>query len=240
MNTDKIIKDTDVIILCGGLGKRLRDIVRNRPKPMLEINGRPFLDILIEYVSGFGFKRFILCAGYKGAVVEEYYKSKKWSGIELLISKEKTPLGTGGAIKNAQRLINTSIFLVMNGDSFCRIELDKFYNFHINKRPLASIALTKVTGSKDYGSIMLDDSQRIISFKEKAEADGESTINAGLYIFDKEALDLMPPNKNFSLEYDFFPDNIDKGLYGYMTKGLFIDIGTPERHKKATDVLRGL
>ena len=95
-----VIQDIDVVVLCGGLGERLRGVLGNYPKPMVEINGSPFLDILIHYVAGYGFTRFILCTGYRSDLIKRYYKDKR-TGFTVLISNEERPLGTAGAIKNA-------------------------------------------------------------------------------------------------------------------------------------------
>jgi len=227
----------DVVILCGGMGTRLKAIVDDKPKPMAEIDKRPFIDVLIEHVSTFGFHRFILCAGYKAESIQEYYKSKK-SRVEILTIKEKELLGTGGAVKNAEALIQSSPFLVLNGDSFLDIDLCKFIDFHIAKKALLSIALIGAKDTKDYGLIEIDSSNRIVRFSEKEKTDQNSLINAGIYLFNKEVLSLMPGNKKFSLEYDFFPKIVGRKFYGYLANGFFIDIGTPERYMQAKQLLK--
>ncbi|MGA2916345.1 MAG: nucleotidyltransferase family protein [Sedimentisphaerales bacterium] len=227
----------DVVILCGGMGTRLRTVVDDKPKPMAEIDKRPFIDILIGYVSAFGFQRFILCAGYKAESIQEYYKSKKY-GVEILISKEQELLGTGGAVKNARFLIGSNPFLVLNGDSFLDVDLCEFVEFHLGKKALLSIALINTRDAKSYGSIEIDSSGRIVEFCEKKEESRESLINAGIYLFNREVLSLMPGGRKFSLEYDFFPKIVNKEIYGYLTDGIFIDIGTPERYTKAKQLLK--
>jgi NDP-sugar pyrophosphorylase family protein len=227
----------DVVVLCGGLGKRIRSITNDRPKPMLEIDNQPFLDILINYVSGSGFRRFILCLGYLGNFIKQHYQDKR-NNLEILFSEEKEFLGTGGAIKNAEALIETSPFLVLNGDSFCQVDLRKFIKFHRSKEALVSIAVAKVENGYDYGVITLNGSQRIYKFSEKFKSNKNNFINAGVYLFQKESLLLMPANKKFSLERDFFPKLVDKEFYGYIIQGTFIDIGTPERYKNAKKLLK--
>jgi D-glycero-alpha-D-manno-heptose 1-phosphate guanylyltransferase len=229
----------DVIILCGGMGTRLKAVVDDKPKPMAEIDKRPFIDILIEHISAFGFKRFILCAGYKAEKIQEYYKSKK-SRVEILTIKEKELLGTGGAVKNSEALIQSSPFLVLNGDSFLDIDLCKFIDFHITKKALLSVVLIGAKDPKDYGLIEVDSSNRIVRFSEKEKAGQNSLINAGIYLVNKEILSLMPNDKKFSLEYDFFPNIVGREFYGYSANGLFIDIGTPERYMQAKQLLKDL
>jgi len=227
----------DVVILCGGMGTRLKTVVDGKPKPMAEIDNRPFIDILIGYISTFGFQRFILCTGYKAESIQEYYKSKKCE-VEILIIKEQELLGTGGAVKNVQPLIGSNPFLVLNGDSFLDMDLCKFVEFHLEKKALLSIALINTKDAKSYGSIEVDNSGRITEFCEKKEKNQESIINAGIYLFNREIFSLMPSARKFSLEYDFFPKIVNREIYGYLTKGLFIDIGTPERYAKAKQLLK--
>lgn len=227
-------KEIDVVILCGGMGKRLRDIINDRPKPMAEINGRPFLDILIDYLVSYGFKRFILCIGYMGDKIKQYYQ-RRASSLTILFSEEREPLGTGGAIKNAESLIQSNPFMVMNGDSFCQVDLGKFINFHISKGASLSIVLANLMMIKDGGVITLGDSQRIIGFDEKVRAEDNSLINAGIYLLETDVLSMIPAHKNYSLEYDLFPRMINKEFYGYINHEILRDIGTPEGYKKANE-----
>jgi|SRR3989338_2335079 len=221
----------DVIILCGGLGKRLRKVINDRPKPMAAINKRPFLDILIAYLRNFGFRYFILSIGYKAENIKEYYNKKKTLNIRF--SEEKTPLGTGGAFKMAQAFIRSNSFLVMNGDSFCNVNLNKFLKFHIQKNALASIVLVKDRQNKDCGRVKVLSSNQIAFFKEKTESTNDSLVNVGIYMFKKDIFSLMPKDKKFSLEYDFFPKITKERFLGYLTNSILLDIGTPEGLKRA-------
>lgn len=230
-------ENIDVVILCGGLGTRLRMIVHDRPKPMAKINHHPFLDILVEYLSRYGCKRFILCTGYKGDFVRKYYENKEYP-ISLLFSEEREPLGTAGAIKNAESLIQSNVFLVMNGDSFCKVTIHNFLEFHTSKESFASIALIPADISNDCGRVIISDTHQIVSFHEKV-VDAVGFVNAGIYIFDKEVLSLIPAGKTYSLEYDLFPTLIQqKNMYGFVEKQQLIDIGIPERYELAQKVFR--
>jgi len=220
--------EIDVVILCGGLGTRLRGIINDRPKVMAEINGRPFLDILIGYIKNYKFKRYILCVGYMRDIIKEYYEKKK-NEMTILFSEEREPLGTAGAIKNAEKLIQSEVFLVLNGDSICKIDLNDFLRFHNSKRALLSIVLTTIENPTDYGVIKLDKNQKILGFSEKTIACGISLVNAGIYFMNRAVLGDIPSGQKFSLEYDLFPKILDKGIYGYVTDKRLIDIGTPER-----------
>lgn len=239
MNKIKRIKpeNLDVVILCGGIGKRLKSILGTQPKPMAEINGRPFLDILIEVVANFGFKRFILCIGYMGKTIKQYYEEKKNPAIEIFLSEEAKPLGTAGAVKNAESIIRSSPFLVMNGDSLCKLNLYEFINFHKDTEASFSMVLVKSRGSDDCGRVRLDNSQRIISFDEKVEAQRGDLINAGIYLLEKSLFPKIPSNKKFSLEYELFPKLVKEKFYGYITNEELMDIGTPDRYLRTKQQL---
>lgn len=230
-------KYIDVVILCGGLGRRLRPVIKDRPKPMAEINHKPFLDIILEHIVSYGFRRSILCIGYMSHFIKGYYKSKL-NHMNILFSEEKEPLGTGGALKKAKRLIRSKTFLVLNGDSFCPIDFSKFIDFHLSKGALFSIGLTKIKQSQNCGKIKLNDKQKIISFREKGKLRNKEYCSVGIYLMEKSIFSLMSKRKSFSLEYDFFPTLVGQECYGYRTGATLIDIGTPEIYQKAQSYFR--
>ena len=222
------LKKIDIVILCGGMGTRLSGVVSDRPKPMALINGKPFLDILIEYFAIFGFKRFILCTGHKSEAIRYYYNGKDGS-LEFVISDEKAPMGTAGSIKNAERFICSATFLVANGDSFCSVNLADFYNFHLAKQALMSMAVVKSEETEDCGLVSFDNQKKIIGFEEKKQKQPHGYVNAGIYFFQKEILDFVAANTNYSLERDIFPKMANRNSYAFVTEEKLIDIGTPER-----------
>lgn len=229
----KRVKNVDAVILCGGLGKRLRPIINDRPKALAEVNRRPFIDILINYLASYGFKRFILCTGYMGEKIKLYF-DKKLPALNIIYSRENESLGTGGAIKNAAPLIKSNTFLVINGDSFCPIDPLKFINFHLAKKSLVSVALTKLKQSgNNTGKIKLDNNRRITVFAEKAVSGGLNYSSVGIYLMQRKVFSLMDQKKKFSLEYDFFPKLVNRDFYGYATKKKLIDIGTPKEYRRA-------
>jgi NDP-sugar pyrophosphorylase family protein len=228
--------DIDVAIICGGLGKRLRDAVPDRPKPLAEVGGRPFLEILVDYVAGFGFRGFILCTGYRGEMIEEHLKGRR--DLELVFSREEEPLGTGGALKHAEALIGGPEFLAMNGDSICNMDMEAFLDFHAAHAATASVALVEPEKEAEYGAVSIDSAGRITSFSEKQK--GSAYISAGVYMFSREVFGLIPQGKEYSLEYDLFPSMVGRGAYGYVTGAELIDIGTAERYAKARDFIDGM
>ncbi len=234
--TKSKLSNTDVVILCGGMGSRLRSVVDDRPKPMAEINDKPFLDILIDSFAKFGLRRFVLCAGYMSDIIRDYYSGRAGSQ-EFVISDEHKPLGTAGAIKNAAEHIRSDSFLVANGDSFCSVDLTAFHEFHSARHALMSMVVIETQNTGDCGLVSLDDSQRIVGFEEKNQQSQSSYVNAGIYLFQREALPLIPTDTGFSLERELVPKMIDSGCYGFVTQGRLFDIGTPERFAAAIEHL---
>ncbi len=226
------LSNIDVFILCGGLGKRLRSEVGEFPKVMADVDGRPFLDMLLDYFCSLGFKRAVLGTGYKAEIIEQYYEQNP-PDCELVYSKEEEPLGTGGAVKYVEPHIQSDYFFVLNGDSFCRLDYKKFFDFHHQNDAIASIAVTEVSDQSDYGSITLDAEGKIIAFEEKIKSSGPKYVNAGIYCFSKKVFDFMPKEDVFSIEKDFFPSLVSKSFYGFQIKEKFFDIGTPERYHQA-------
>jgi NDP-sugar pyrophosphorylase family protein len=226
------LQETDAVILCGGLGTRLAQTIKDRPKPMAEIEGRPFLDLIIDYLYASGVRRFILCSGYKSEFIERYYQNETDSDRTYTFSVEAMPLGTAGAVKNAESHIKSDPFFVLNGDSFCNVPLNTFYNFHVEKKAVLSAALTRIDNAGDYGSITLNADQKITSFDEKS-AQSAGRVNAGIYLFSKSVLNNIEANKKLSLEYDTFPKYAKKGMYGFSVEEPLYDIGTPDRLEAA-------
>lgn len=229
----KTLEGTDIYILCGGLGKRLRKVSGGAPKPLVKVGDKPVLDIIISHLMKFGARRFVLGIGYKADAIRKYYREKKIPGCEVVFSAEDLPLGTGGAVKKARRYIKSRSFFVLNGDSVCKFDPIELLNFHKEKKAAISILLRKMACGKDYGEIKMDRARRILSFAEKKEGAKNCLINAGVYVFDKRVFRSMPRSAEFSLEHDFFPMVINKGIFGYPFAGYFIDIGTPQRHAEA-------
>ena len=231
----------DVLILVGGLGTRLKSVSNNVPKPLIKINNRPFLSILLEYVTSFNFNRIILCTGYKSSVFQKYAEQNKIN-YKIIISKESKPLGTAGAIKNAEKLIESKSFLVINGDSFCKLDYEKFCMFFKKNDPIAQIAVSRSTNAKNYASIKLDSNNNIIEYKEKQNIceNTEKFISTGIYQFSSEIMNFIDGDKFVSLEFDIIPKlirSLPKRIYSYKTKGEFIDIGTPKNYEKSQDIL---
>lgn len=238
MNVPDISK-IDVLILCGGKGERLKHIVKDRPKPMADIDGRPFLDILIKYLRGYGFRSFILCAGYKGSIIRDYYTDRCGS-LKITTLIEDKPLGTGGAIKNAESFIKSDPFLVLNGDSFCRLDYLEFLKFHLGENALYSMAVVKMFGNHDGGLVYLDNKSRVKKFEEKMKSGRAGYVNAGAYFLDRRIFTIIKQDKKTSLEYDVFPKLTEELFFGYVARVGLTDIGTPDKYYKAGEIIKWL
>jgi len=198
------------LILCGGLGKRLRPFTKKTPKSMMPIAGKPFLEYLIEFLKKNGIKEMILCTGYLHNKIEDYFGSGRQFGMNIRYSHEHSPLGTGGAIKNAEKLIR-SRFFVLNGDSYINLNLKSLLAKHLQNKAIVTIALTKVKDVSRYGQVTVDKKGKIIDFQEKANLKYKKGgyINAGIYLLENKTLKMIPPKINCSLEKDIFPKLIE-------------------------------
>ena len=187
------------IILAGGRGKRLKPVTDYVPKPLVPIKNIPIIEWQIRYLKKFGIREVIICTGYKADMIESYLSMKKL-GMKIKFSIEKTPLGTGGAIKKAGKWINEKSFFVINGDTITNIDLDKLAS---KKNSIAAIELRTKYG------ILETESDKIINFKEKKEI-SDTWMNAGIYHLQKEVLKKLPIKGD--IEKTVFPDYAKKGL----------------------------
>ena len=221
------------LILIGGFGTRLRPLTCTTPKSLLPIVNRPFLEYQLELLKRHGIREIILCVSYLSHIFEDYFGSgKKW-GLKIQYVHEKEPLGTGGAIKNAEELIDEPL-LVLNGDVLTDIDLISLKEFHKKNKAMATIALNRVKDPTIYGLVETDKKGKIQRFVEKPSWDEVTTnaINAGIYLFEPQVLDFIPKGKNFSVERGLFPDLLAKKLplYGYIFKGYWLDIGSIDKY----------
>lgn len=232
---------TDAIILAGGLGTRLRSAVPDLPKPLAQVNGRPFLDLLLTQIERADeIKKVILAVGYRSErIIEQYANCGRFS-FELVFSKEDEPLGTGGALIKACKLTQTNEILVLNGDSYVDIDIGGLIGVHRESGAPFTIVLKDADDCRRYGKVEVNSACRVISFGEKdANAAGPGLINAGVYVFDR-ALFEDEAERNLSLETGLLPEYVRYGGYGYIVHGRFIDIGIPETYREAQQYLRGI
>lgn len=226
-------------ILAGGLGTRLRSKVSDRPKVLAEVGARLFLAYLLDQLAAAGCRTAVLCTGYLGAQVERAF-GKNYGPLRLVYSQEQMPLGTGGALRLALSHLESDPVLVMNGDSYCDLDVEAFWHWHLRQQVAASIALARVGRSERYGRVKIGADARVTDFAEKQDGAGAGWINAGIYLLSQEVMQLIPQGAGNSLEKDVFPDWVGRGLSGYMSLGRFIDIGTPEDFAAAESFFAGM
>lgn len=232
------IKLPDVIILAGGLGTRLRDEVKDAPKSMAPINGKPFLEYQLKQIHAAGLKKVILSTGYLGEQVQAYF-GHRFMDMDILYSHEKEPLGTGGAVKLAFSQVKTPYALIFNGDTMFRINLDLFFQRTIEKLANVTIALRSVENASRYGSVECDAEGRILSFNEKSNTMKPGLINGGIYLISSRYFRKFELPEVFSLEKDFFGHQVNEGYFsGQIFDNYFLDIGIPEDYQKAQDEIR--
>lgn len=227
------------IILAGGLGTRLQGVVTNIPKAMADINGKPFIKILLDRLQYFGLCRVIICTGHFGHIIKNALGNTHGS-IRLIYSTETFPLGTAGALRNAWHLLPAGPVLIINGDSYCHTDLEKFYTWFHEAKSTAGILLTHAADTSRFGRVEIDPIGRIISFHDKVQDGGPGMINAGIYLIDAEFIETIPWNKPCSLEGEVFPLLAGNRLAGYPTHDPFLDIGTKESYKNAPRFFAGL
>jgi len=230
------LPNIDSAILTGGLGTRLRPVVPDRPKPLAEVKDRPFVVHLLGQLGKFSIPQTVLCTGYRGEMVESCL-GKSYRNLTLTYSHEPVALGTAGALRLALPLFNTQQVLVLNGDSYCEIDLAQLISSHMEGKALITIAVTAVADTGRYGTVLLDDRGHIVSFREKGEKTGAGLINAGIYVLDRSIIRNIPERKQLSLERDIFPQYIGHSIRGFLTEGFFIDIGNPRDYERAQELM---
>jgi D-glycero-alpha-D-manno-heptose 1-phosphate guanylyltransferase len=222
------------IILAGGFGTRLQTVVKEVPKPLAPISGKPFLFWLITYLQQQGVTNFIFSLGYLHQQVENFLK-QEFPNLNYSCVVEKEPLGTGGAIKYCLEETIEKDVIIINGDTFFNLNIKDFVRFYQDTDSDCSIALTPMQNFDRYGSVTLDNHKNVLEFNEKKYCK-EGLINTGILLLNRQAFlnktEHLP--QNFSYEKDFLEPNISQiKVTGYIAAGYFIDIGIPEDYYKA-------
>ncbi len=235
-NRDIPIGAVRAFVLCGGLGTRLRPVLADRPKSMALISGTPFLQLLLERLGSQGVDDVILGTGYMAEKIERYFGSGNEPAMRIRYSREDEPLGTGGALKLAEPLISDPV-LVLNGDSYAEWRLAPIVELFTAQNADIVVVLQAVADVTRYGTVALNREGRVTEFIEKGNRAGPGLINAGVYLLRKQIVRDLPAGKAISLEREVFPRLLDRGVYGLVCTGLFIDIGIPADFKRAQTLL---
>ncbi len=200
---------------------------------MAVLRGRPFLEWQLLSLCEAGFKNILLCTGYMARNIREYFGGGEQLGLRITYSDEPEPRGTGGALRSALSNIQTDPVLVLNGDSWCDVDIASLVGFHMKCKASGTLALTVVENPQRYGQVKLGENAEIIDFLEKGRSFAPGWINAGLYVLSRSVLSRIPANACLSLEHDIFPQLVHNGLYGYSGEHQFFDIGTPASYAQA-------
>ena len=231
------------LLIAGGLGTRLRPLTLTRPKHLLPIAGRPHIEHVLDLLARHGVTDIVLLSSYLAEAFAAVIERAHERGIEIEVALETEPLGTAGALKNAEHLVDDDTFYAFNGDVLTDVDLTVLLEFHRASGAEGTILLTPVEDPSAYGVVPTDEKGRVTGFVEKpAPADAVTNeINAGVYVLEPSVLGSIPSGRAVSIEREVFPVLAERGdLYARSTDAYWMDIGTPEKYLQANlDALAG-
>jgi mannose-1-phosphate guanylyltransferase/phosphomannomutase len=223
------------LIIAGGEGTRLRPLTCGKPKPMVDIMGRPVMEYIIELMKNAGIIDIAVTLMYMPQAISEYFGDGSKFGVSLTYFIEETPLGTAGSVKNAQEFLDDT-FIIISGDCLTDINIMDMVNFHHEKNAEATIVLKNVENPLEYGIVVTNDNGRIIRFLEKPSWSEvfSDTANTGIYILNPSVLDLIPQHEQYDFSKDLFPKMLsnDNKMFGCVASGYWCDIGDLSAYKK--------
>lgn len=224
----------EAIVLAGGFGTRLRQVVADVPKPMAPIAERPFLEILLSSLAQKGFSRAVLSLGFMAEKIRDYFGSR-FAGLDLEYVLEDTPLGTGGATRLAVEACNQDHVFVFNGDTYLDLEVELLeQQWQARRYPI--VVGRQVPDTARYGRLVVN-GDRITAFAEKGIA-GAGLINAGCYVLARGALSRFSLNQPFSIETDYLASEVSRATVDvFVSAGMFVDIGVPDDYARAQTLL---
>ena len=216
----------------------MRPLTTNRPKPLIPLVNKPFLDHILSLVRMHGITDVVLAMSYLSENFAQAYGDGSHLGMKLTYVREEEPMGTGGAIKNVEGHLNPDeTFVVFNGDILTDLDLTDMLKMHRDNGSMCSISLTPVDDPSSFGVVDLDETGRIQRFTEKPKREEATSnwINAGTYILEPETLEYIPSGEHYMVERGLFPTLLSEGkpLYGYRTGAYWMDIGTPAKYLQA-------
>jgi NDP-sugar pyrophosphorylase family protein len=231
------------VILAGGEGTRLRPLTLSAPKPVVPVVDRPFLRHQLDLLARAGIREVIFSVAYRPERIQAVFGDGSALGFKIRYAVEDSPLGTGGAVKNAERLLDERT-VVLNGDVLSDLDLAAVVAGHAARGASASIVLAPVPNPAAFGLVETDPDGRVRRFLEKPKPEEITTnnINAGVYVLETRVLELIPPAAVHSIERGFFPALLARGdlVLGPVHGGYWIDIGTPEKYRQVhRDILSG-
>lgn len=242
------------IIIAGGLGTRLRPLTYHRPKPLVPVANRPFLEYQVALLRQHGIDDIVFATNYLADHIENYFGDGSRFGVRMRYAIEDQPLGTGGAIRNAAEVFPGEAVAVFNGDILTDFDLGGVIAFHHEREAMATITLTPIERPHPFGVLVVDDVGRVSEWNEPSEeykkavssgliADesGEDWINAGFYLLEPAFIERIPTGKASSVERDIYPMLLAEGaaIYGNSPGGYWMDVGRPEQLMAALGAIHG-
>jgi D-glycero-alpha-D-manno-heptose 1-phosphate guanylyltransferase len=223
----------EIIILAGGFGTRLKDVVKNVPKPMADINSKPFLHYLLKYYERKGIGHVILSVGYLSEIIKDHF-GNSYGNLKISYAIEHEPLGTGGAILASLKHAENDKVFISNGDTMFLIEPDTILQFHEEKQADLTMVVRKVDDVSRYGSVLFNEDHQIKGFSEKNSMTGSGYINGGVYLVSRSFMEKFDLPEKFSIEKDFFEKYYaEHNFFAKVCNNYFIDIGIPEDYERA-------
>jgi len=216
--------DMQVVILAGGLATRLGDLTRNQPKSMVKVREKPFLEHQLELLKGVGVRNVVLCIGHMGEQIESYFGDGIKHGVNIKYSVEEVPLGTAGALKKAENLLN-GVFFTMYGDSYLNLDFAKVMRYFTSRHKLALMTVFKNFNRYDSSNTVIE-RNLVKKYSKKQWTRDMVYIEYGANIFRKEVLNMIPENQPYPLD-DLFPRLIEmEELLAYEVMERFYEIGS--------------
>ncbi|MFN8278253.1 MAG: nucleotidyltransferase family protein [Chitinophagales bacterium] len=222
------------IVLAGGLGTRLQQVVSEVPKPMAPVKGVPFLQYVLDHLQQNGIEEVLLSVGYLHEKISDYF-GDRYQQLSLRYTIESKPLGTGGALNQAVALVDTPCFIV-NGDTIFNVDLQAMKRFSEAQKADLTLALKPMSDFDRYGAVALDERQRILRFEEKKYC-ASGLINGGIYYLRRDVFAGRHLPEVFSFEKEILEAEAGGSLYGFQSDALFLDIGIPEDYARAATLL---
>ncbi|MDO8587781.1 MAG: NDP-sugar synthase [Armatimonadota bacterium] len=236
------------VIIAGGPGTRLRPLTYIRPKPIVPVVNKPFLEYQVDLLKRHGISDIIFCTNYMAEMIEAHFGDGSAHGVRMSYVIEENPLGTAGAVKNAEPLFKGDTLLVFNGDVLTDFDLSAIIDFHKKRKATVTLTLMGVPSPSPYGVIITDEQQRVLEFREPSEEvkkmlarnpnvehTGTDYINAGTYVIESSIFEQIPADVPYSFERQLFPSLLAGGapVYGYAAEGYWLDIGRPQQYMEA-------
>lgn len=240
------------IIIAGGLGTRLRPLTYRRPKPLVPVANRPFLEYQVALLREHGIEDIVFATNYMAEQIEAHFGDGSRFGVRMRYALEETPLGTGGAIRNAADQFAGEAVAVFNGDILTDYDLSAILAFHRERKAIATITLAEIARPNPFGVLILDETGRVQEWREPSEErkkalaagqippeEGADFINAGFYVLEPECIARIPAGVPSSVERDIYPKLLAEGaaVYGVAPGGFWMDMGRAEQLIAATNAV---